>query len=391
MAGPYDVIVVGSGFGGGIAACRLAEAGKRVCVLERGRRFGRDDYPDRPEQAPDILWHEKANPRGMYDVRLMRDVTVITAAGVGGGSLVYANVQLRAPADVFGRDWPAAITADELDRVVHEDRGRAAAAHDAARSGAAQGAGVRRGGRARRARGEPAADRRALRRAARAPVQRRAAGGLPEPRPLRHRLPGVRPQHGRHHLHRARRDARCGRAAAASRRRARAACAAGRALARRVSRSRRRRSQGRGRGADRRARRRHRRLVPAAVEQPQEAARALAGPRQPLLGQRRRARHRVRPGRRRRARRAQRLRAGHDQQARLPGAAPDRGRRGAAGQLRRAARRRARRRRDPRLAALAAARARRARAPRLERPGDAPARAPPRRAQGQHRTRSSSS
>jgi choline dehydrogenase-like flavoprotein len=42
---PYDVIVVGSGFGGGIAACRLAEAGKRVCVLERGRRFGRDDFP----------------------------------------------------------------------------------------------------------------------------------------------------------------------------------------------------------------------------------------------------------------------------------------------------------------------------------------------------------
>jgi cholesterol oxidase len=115
VAGRYDVIVVGSGFGGGIAACRLAEAGKRVCVLERGRRFGRDDYPDTPEQAPEILWHETANPRGMYDVRMLRDVTVITAAGVGGGSLVYANVQLRAPADVFESDWPAAITAAELD------------------------------------------------------------------------------------------------------------------------------------------------------------------------------------------------------------------------------------------------------------------------------------
>ena len=48
MQASYDAIVVGSGFGGGIAACRLAEAGRRVCVLERGRRFGRDDFPDRP-------------------------------------------------------------------------------------------------------------------------------------------------------------------------------------------------------------------------------------------------------------------------------------------------------------------------------------------------------
>jgi cholesterol oxidase len=110
----YDVVVVGSGFGGGIAACRLAEAGQRVCVLERGRRFGRDDFPDHPLQAPEMLWHEKANPRGLFDVRLMRDVSVITAAGVGGGSLVYANVQLRAPHDVFERGWPAAITGDEL-------------------------------------------------------------------------------------------------------------------------------------------------------------------------------------------------------------------------------------------------------------------------------------
>jgi cholesterol oxidase len=111
----YDVVVVGSGFGGGIAACRLAEAGQRVCVLERGRRFAPGDFPDRPEQAPSMLWHEKANPDGLLDVRLMRDVTVITAAGVGGGSLVYANVQLRAPADVFADGWPAAITAETLE------------------------------------------------------------------------------------------------------------------------------------------------------------------------------------------------------------------------------------------------------------------------------------
>ena len=111
----YDVIVVGSGFGAAVAACRLAAAGKRVCVLERGRRFAREDFPERPEQAPSMLWHAGVNPGGMFDVRLMKDLVVITASGVGGGSLVYANVQLRAPADVFEDGWPAAISREELD------------------------------------------------------------------------------------------------------------------------------------------------------------------------------------------------------------------------------------------------------------------------------------
>ena len=115
MRAAYDVVVVGSGFGGGIAACRLAEAGRSVCVLERGRRFGREDFIDDPRDAPSLLYHDKHNPGGLYDVRLTRDVTVITAAGVGGGSLVYANVQLRAPADVFDHGWPAAIDRAELD------------------------------------------------------------------------------------------------------------------------------------------------------------------------------------------------------------------------------------------------------------------------------------
>src|SRR5215210_1429749 len=110
----YAAVVVGSGFGGGVAACRLAERGWRVCVLERGRRFGRGDFPDRPEQAPRVVWHPRANPGGMFDLRLMRDVAVLCAAGVGGGSLVYANVQLRAPAEAFEQDWPEAIDRPEL-------------------------------------------------------------------------------------------------------------------------------------------------------------------------------------------------------------------------------------------------------------------------------------
>jgi cholesterol oxidase len=111
----YDAVVVGSGFGGGITACRLAEAGWRVCVLERGRRFGRGDFPESPEQAPRALWHPSLNPGGLFELRLMRDVAVLGASGVGGGSLVYANVQLRAPPDVFDEAWPAAITRQALD------------------------------------------------------------------------------------------------------------------------------------------------------------------------------------------------------------------------------------------------------------------------------------
>jgi cholesterol oxidase len=111
----YDAIVVGSGFGGGIAACRLAEAGRRVVVLERGRRFAPDDFPATPEQAPAAFWHPTLNPDGLFDLRLMRDLSVMTAAGVGGGSLVYANVQLRAPAEVFAKGWPRAIDRSVLD------------------------------------------------------------------------------------------------------------------------------------------------------------------------------------------------------------------------------------------------------------------------------------
>jgi cholesterol oxidase len=115
MDDSYDAVVVGSGFGGGVAACRMAEAGLKVCVLERGRRWSTGDFPDSPEQAPFAFWHPAVNPNGLFDLRLMRDVAVLTAAGVGGGSLVYANIQLRAPDDVFAKGWPEAITRAELD------------------------------------------------------------------------------------------------------------------------------------------------------------------------------------------------------------------------------------------------------------------------------------
>src|SRR5690349_24253795 len=94
----------------------MAEQGLRVCVLERGRRFAPEDFPNRIDQVPSALWHPDLNPGGMLDLRLMKDLSVLTAAGVGGGSLVYANVQLRAPAEVFDDPhWPAAVDRSALD------------------------------------------------------------------------------------------------------------------------------------------------------------------------------------------------------------------------------------------------------------------------------------
>ena len=75
---------------GGGCACSSAAGASAATTSSTG-----------PSRRGELIWHPRANPGGMFDVRLMRDLVVITAAGVGGGSLVYANVQLRAPAEVF--------------------------------------------------------------------------------------------------------------------------------------------------------------------------------------------------------------------------------------------------------------------------------------------------
>src|SRR5215217_3622033 len=92
----FDAIVVGSGFGGAVTACRLAEAGKRVLILERGRRWTPAEYPRAP--GDDWIWDqarpERAN--GWLDLRWFRRMGVAQGAGVGGGSLIFANVVVDA-------------------------------------------------------------------------------------------------------------------------------------------------------------------------------------------------------------------------------------------------------------------------------------------------------
>jgi cholesterol oxidase len=115
----YDAVVVGSGFGGAVAACRLAQAGVDVAILERGRRFepGSFPRPARPYLRSVALRHDVMSwdRGGLYDVRPLNDVFVVQAAGYGGGSLIYANVQMRPPADVFEDGWPPGYTRAALD------------------------------------------------------------------------------------------------------------------------------------------------------------------------------------------------------------------------------------------------------------------------------------
>jgi cholesterol oxidase len=105
-----DVLIVGSGFGGAVTACRLAEAGAKVIVLERGREWGPDTFPRKPTDA--WVW-DQSNPaalNGWFDIRMFPHMTVATGAGVGGGSLVYANISVEAKRDSFDEGWPPEIT-----------------------------------------------------------------------------------------------------------------------------------------------------------------------------------------------------------------------------------------------------------------------------------------
>ncbi|MEH2028312.1 MAG: GMC family oxidoreductase [Nostoc sp.] len=114
MSQQFDVIVIGSGFGGSVVTCRLAESGARVLVLERGRRWTKDQYP---RQAKDAWIYEHTQPQkhnGWLDLRFFKGMAVAQGAGVGGGSLCYSSVVLEANPTRFEQGWPPEITYSEL-------------------------------------------------------------------------------------------------------------------------------------------------------------------------------------------------------------------------------------------------------------------------------------
>ncbi|HEX5658922.1 MAG TPA: GMC family oxidoreductase [Polyangiales bacterium] len=108
----FDWIIVGSGFGGSVSALRLAEKGYRVLVLEKGRRFGRDDFAKNNNDVKRWIWAPKYKALGIYQMSFFKHVTVLHGVGVGGGSLVYANTLpmpksafFRAPSWAHLADW----------------------------------------------------------------------------------------------------------------------------------------------------------------------------------------------------------------------------------------------------------------------------------------------
>lgn len=128
-------VVIGSGFGGSVVACRLARARRRlrrpleVVLLERGRRYDAADFPrlglpsswtreatlKSSKPLPDVARFSWENDLGLWDLRNLRGLQLAQAAGLGGGSLIYAAVHLRAPASVLAK-WPVPFQNGGLDR-----------------------------------------------------------------------------------------------------------------------------------------------------------------------------------------------------------------------------------------------------------------------------------
>ena len=106
MERDFDVIVIGSGFGGSVSALRLTEKNYRVCVLEAGRRFEDKDFPKTSWRLSKFLFAPRIGLRGIQRIHALPDVLVLAGAGVGGGSLVYANTLYLPPDSYFNdKQW----------------------------------------------------------------------------------------------------------------------------------------------------------------------------------------------------------------------------------------------------------------------------------------------
>src|SRR5512146_2662631 len=101
MQDTFDYIVIGSGFGGSVSAMRLTEKGYRVLVLERGKRFRDEDFPRTNWNVRKFLWLPTLRCFGILHISVLKGVLVVHGSGVGGGSLVYANVLMEPGDELF--------------------------------------------------------------------------------------------------------------------------------------------------------------------------------------------------------------------------------------------------------------------------------------------------
>ncbi|HEY5515671.1 MAG TPA: GMC family oxidoreductase [Pengzhenrongella sp.] len=117
----YDVVVVGSGFGGSVAALRLAEKGYRVAVLEAGRRFADHEFAS-SWALRTFLWAPVLGCYGIQRIHMLKDALILAGAGVGGGSLVYANTLYRPLRPFYADPQWAGITDWETELAPHYDQ-----------------------------------------------------------------------------------------------------------------------------------------------------------------------------------------------------------------------------------------------------------------------------
>jgi cholesterol oxidase len=114
----YDAVIIGSGFGGSINSLRLAQAGKSVLVLERGGRYKPGEFPRDVTDIDKLLWRypRRTKSRGLYEVRFFSGIAAVVASGVGGGSLIYANIHIRPDPVIFDDPrWPCSVNRESLD------------------------------------------------------------------------------------------------------------------------------------------------------------------------------------------------------------------------------------------------------------------------------------
>ena len=122
MEPEYDVLIIGSGFGGSVTALRLTEKGYRVGVLEAGRRFADEDFAKTSWNLRKFLWAPKLGMYGIQRIHLLRNVMILAGAGVGGGSLNYANTLYVPPEPFFADQQWSHITDWRAELMPHYDQ-----------------------------------------------------------------------------------------------------------------------------------------------------------------------------------------------------------------------------------------------------------------------------
>lgn len=112
MKPAYEIVVIGSGYGGGISASRMARAGREVCLLERGKERWPGEYPDTLAEATKNMQIHSADGHvgdklAMFDMHVHKDINAVVGCGLGGTSLINANVSIEAKPEIFqSPHWP---------------------------------------------------------------------------------------------------------------------------------------------------------------------------------------------------------------------------------------------------------------------------------------------